>query len=103
MLWTPTIVLYRGCGVLLLVLIKSYLPGYRITIPTGAAPCGNMFLGICGQWRQRSACESTQSDQGLHYMLTESIDTIECINGELMCGCSKELLHLAQPKFFFFF
>ena len=46
-----------------------------------AAPCKNVSSGICGQRRPRSACASAQSDQGLWYPLTESLDTIECING----------------------
>ena len=33
-----------------------------------------------------SACASTQSDKGLHYPLTESLDTIEYMNGEQMPG-----------------
>ena len=32
--------------------------------------------------RPRSACTSVQSDQGLCYSLTESLNTTECINGE---------------------
>ena len=47
-----------------------------------AAPCKNLSLGICRQQRPRSACASAQSDQGLHCMLTESLDTTECKNGE---------------------
>ena len=30
----------------------------------------------------RSACASSQSDQGLRSQITDSIDTIECSNGE---------------------
>ena len=30
----------------------------------------------------RPVCASMQSDQGLHYLLTESLDTTECMNGE---------------------
>ena len=29
----------------------------------------------------RSACASAQSDQGLHCLLTESMDTTECLKG----------------------
>ena len=43
-------------------------------------------LGICGQRRHRSACASAQSDQCLRCPLTESVDTIECINVEQMPG-----------------
>ena len=39
-----------------------------------AAPCENISSGICGQQRSRSACISTQSDQGLHCPSTESLD-----------------------------
>ena len=45
-----------------------------------------MSLGICRQQRPRSACAYAQSDQDLHYSLTESMDTIECINREQMPG-----------------
>ena len=38
--------------------------------------------GICGQRRPRSACAFAQSDQGLHCPLTESLDTMECMNDE---------------------
>ena len=37
---------------------------------------------ICRQRRPRSDCPSTQSDQGLHCPLTESLDTTECMNRE---------------------
>ena len=45
-----------------------------------------MSSGMCGQRRPRSACASAQSDQGLHCPLTESLDTIECMNGEQKPG-----------------
>ena len=41
---------------------------------------------LFGQSRPRSACTSTQSDQGLHCLLTESLDTTECMNGEQRPG-----------------
>ena len=41
-----------------------------------------MSLGTCGHRRPRSACASMHPDQGLHCLLTESLDTIECMNGE---------------------
>ena len=44
----------------------------------------NIDSGRCGQRRARSACASAQSDQGLRCPLTESLDTIERINGEQM-------------------
>ena len=47
-----------------------------------AAPCENSYSGACGERRPRSACASAQSDQGLHFLLTEPLKTTECINGE---------------------
>ena len=41
-----------------------------------------MFLGIYGQQRPKSACAFAQPDQGIHYPLRESFDTIECINAK---------------------
>ena len=38
------------------------------------------------QWRPRSDCADAQSDQGLHWLLTEPLDTIECLNGEQRPG-----------------
>ena len=38
------------------------------------------------QWRPRSDCTKVQSDQGLHCLLTESLDTTECMNGEQRPG-----------------
>ena len=34
---------------------------------------------------------STQSDQGLHYLLTESLDTTEFMNREQSPGCADDL------------
>ena len=51
-----------------------------------AAPCENVSSRIYGQWRPRSACASAQSDQGLHYPLTKSQDTIEYMNGDQSTG-----------------
>ena len=34
--------------------------------------------GKCGQGRPRTACISMQSGQGLHCLLTKSLDTTEC-------------------------
>ena len=45
-----------------------------------------MRKSVFGHKRQqmpRSVCTSAQSDQGLHCPLTESLDTTECINGDL--------------------
>ena len=52
-----------------------------------AALCENLSSGICGQRKPRSDCASTQSDLGLRCPLTESLDTLECINGEQRSGC----------------
>ena len=56
------------------------------SVPMG--PIYTCLLGsdICGQRRPRSACASAQSDQDLHCLLTESLDTAECIDGEQMPG-----------------
>ena len=40
-----------------------------------------------------SACTSTQSDKGLHSLLTKSLDTRECMNGEL-----RPRLHFAYAQ-----
>ena len=45
---------------------------------------------LCEQWRPRSAWASMQSDQGLHCLLTESLDTTECMKGE------------QKPRWYFF-
>ena len=39
----------------------------------------NVSLGVWGQRRPRSACAFAQSDQGLHCLLTESLETKEYI------------------------
>ena len=56
------------------------------TMSYGPGHAKNVFSGICGQRRPRSACASAQSDQGHRCPQTESLDTIECINGEQMPG-----------------
>ena len=58
---------------------------------------------ICGQQRPRSACASAQSDQGLHYPLTESFDTTEYNNSEprhrWLCACAGcEFAHFAHVR-----
>ena len=76
-------------------------------------PCQNVTLGICRQRRPRSTCASGQSDQGLYCLLTESLDTTECMNGEpkpgwyfvhalmvyisIFCACLKALFPLTRP------
>ena len=47
-----------------------------------AEPRENVSSGICGQRRPRSDCADAQSDLGLHFPLTESLSTTECINGK---------------------
>ena len=42
--------------------------------------------GMRRQQRPRSDCADAQSDQGLCCLLPESLDTIECINGEQRPG-----------------
>ena len=51
------------------------------SLTKGAAQCKNVYTGICGQRKPRSACASAPSDQGLRCPDTESLDTIECFNG----------------------
>ena len=41
---------------------------------TLTAPCENLFLGMCGQQRPRSACASVQSDQRLYCPFTRSMN-----------------------------
>ena len=51
----------------------------------------NVSLSIWGQWKPWSDCTSVQSDQGLHYPLTKSSNTTECMNGEQKpgyCSCT---------------
>ena len=51
-----------------------------------ALPCKNMSSSICEQRGPRSDCAYAQSDQDLRCPQTESLDTVECFNGELMPG-----------------
>ena len=70
---------------------KSYL-----NVPTNTtwtAPCENVPSCISGQRRSRSACAFAQSDQDLHCMLIESLDTTEYMDGEkkaqmILCTCA---------------
>ena len=64
-----------------------------------AAPCGNVSVSICRQQRPRSACASMQSDQGIHCPQTESLDTIECFNGEQMPNYSFDMAQLLLKSF----
>ena len=59
---------------------------FNIIIIILAAPCENGPLDICGQQRLRSACASAQADQSLCCLLTESLKTLDCNNGEQMPG-----------------
>ena len=68
-----------------------------------AAPSENLSSDICGQRRPRSACAYAQSDQGLRCPLTESLDTIESINGEQMprrdfARDASESVHFAHAR-----
>ena len=60
-----------------------------------------MSRGICGWRRPRSDCASAQSDQDFHCLLTESLDTTECMNEEQSPGCTglSESAHV-QRHFF---
>ena len=51
-----------------------------------AALCEYVSSGICGQKMPRSACASAYSGQGLPCPQTESLNTVECFNGEQMPG-----------------
>ena len=57
-------------------------------------PFDYVSSGILGQRRPRSACASAQSDQGLCCPQTESLDTIECFNGEKMPGLDFKIAHV---------
>ena len=48
----------------------------------------NMFRCLYGQQRASSDCAFAQSDQALCCPLTDSMDSIECINGEQRTGWS---------------
>ena len=65
-----------------------------------ATPCENMSSGICRQQRLRSDCASAQSDQDLLCLLTESLDTTECMNEEQRLGhsCSKLTMSLVNDS-----
>ena len=69
-----------------LVFSMSNLHSFVFPVLHTAVPCENVSSGICGQRRPWSACAFAQSDQGLHCPLTESLDTIECMNGEQRPG-----------------
>ena len=61
---------------------------FKLPPKENAALFDNVPSGMCGQRRPRSACASAQSDQGLPWPLTESLDIIECINVEQRRGWS---------------
>ena len=64
----------------------------------------NVSSVISGQRRSRSDCASAQSDQGLRRPQTESLDTIECFNGEQMPGWDfAHVQDYVNLHFFFFF
>ena len=72
------------------------------------APYENVSSDICEQRRPRSACAYAQSDQGIHFPLTELLDTTECMNGEQMLECHFEHaqgdvnMHFAHGRRHFF-
>ena len=57
-----------------------------------------MSKSICGQQRPRSASAAMQSDQSLHCLLSESLDTTECVHGKQRSGpsCSKLTMSLVN-------
>ena len=61
-------------------------------------PFKSMSLGRCGQRRHRTVCTLAWADQGLHCLLTESLDTTECMNGKQTPGpsCSKLTMSLVN-------
>ena len=69
---------------------------HDVLIIKWAAPCKNMSLGIYGQQRPRSTCADAQSDQGLHCLQTESLDTVEWMNGEQKTGWYFLNLHILR-------
>ena len=73
-----------------------------------ATPCETVSSDICEQRGPRSAYASAQSDQGIPCPLTESLDTIECINGEQRPGwdlahapddVNPNILHMLKDTF----
>ena len=56
------------------------------------APCENVSSAICRRRRPRSACASAQSDQDLHWPLTESLDTTKYMKRAkarmILCACA---------------
>ena len=71
-------ILYRCNSVALLTLdLYHYL---QYSFSSCAATCENVPSGKCGQRRPRPAWASAQSVQDLHWSLTESLDTTECMN-----------------------
>ena len=92
-------------------ILKSYVTASNRTKPKGSEMpihYEKVSSVICGQRRPRSACASAQSDQDLRCPLTESLDTIECINGKLcacavwictFCACSKIHISLDAAHF----
>ena len=47
---------------------------------------GKCVLGHMQTGRPKSGCVDTKSDQGLHCLLTESLDITEYMNGEKRSG-----------------
>ena len=59
-----------------------------------------MSSGISLQQRPRSDWADAGSDQGNHCPITDSLDTIKCINGEKRPGpsCSKLIMSLVNDS-----
>ena len=56
----------------------------------------NVSLGICRQQRLKTNCAEEQSNQHLHWPLTESFDTIECNNVSMEMKYTNETLHMCM-------
>ena len=55
---------------------------------------------MCRQWRPSSDCADAQSELGLHCQLTESFNTVKCMNGEHSPGWSECSVCLFEGTFF---
>ena len=70
-------------GIILAVLYKTPLLAQlgRLIWAFADSKGPDQLAQLCKQ-RPRSACSAVQSDKGLHYPQTESLDTTEYFNGE---------------------
>ena len=71
------------CDVISNLWYRTNYNNYSIYWPRHAETC---LRDLCGQRRTRSACASTQTDQGLHCPLIEPLHSTICINGEQRSG-----------------